>query len=257
MLVPLFEFVVSPCARVDRDAGVIRDVKVLGYASANGRRYTPESVRRAVALYEGVRVNVDHPPSTRPEAERPLAARFGVLKNVAVREEGLFADLHYLRSHPLAEMTAEAAERMPEALGLSHNAEGRVAQQAGQTVVEEIVRVRSVDLVADPATTRSLFEEAPPNRQDDTTRQRQEARRRLESLGVPFDTELVEAVACVSDELQRQALIEALGRLAATASRRPSFAPRSSEPFWDAARPRAFPADAAGFAKSLRGAARA
>ena len=80
-------------------------------------------------------------------------------KDVAAREDGLYGDLHYLRSHPLAEMTAEAAERLPEALGLSHNAEGRVAQSGGTAVVEEIVRVRSVDLVADPATTRSLFEE--------------------------------------------------------------------------------------------------
>ncbi|MBW3600568.1 MAG: hypothetical protein KY475_25310 [Planctomycetes bacterium] len=255
MLIPLHEFVISPAARVDREAGVIRDVKVLGYASANGRRYSPEAVRRAVALYEGIRVNVDHPPPARAEAERPVAARFGVLKGVAAREDGLYGDLHYLRSHPLAELTAEAAERLPEALGLSHNAEGRVSQNGGVTVVEEIVRVRSVDLVADPATTRSLFEgesvgdslrESPL-----VTRGASDPhwRRMLEAAGVRADDVIVEALACLPDDAKRQDLIESLSAI----SRGPSFSPRprSCEPFW-ATRPVAFPADAAGFVKALR-----
>jgi hypothetical protein len=55
-------------------------------------------------------------------------------------------------------MVVEAAERMPEALGLSHNAEGKVSSKNGEVLVEEITRVRSVDLVSDPASTESLFE---------------------------------------------------------------------------------------------------
>lgn len=251
MLISLQEFVVSPCARVDREAGVIRDVKVLGYASANGRRYAPEAVRRAIGLYEGIRVNVDHPPAARPEAERPLAARFGVLKNVAVGEEGLFGDLHYLRSHPLAELALEAAERLPEALGLSHNAEGRVASEAGQPVVEEIVRVRSVDLVADPATTRSLFEGV-----GGSLRELHEA---AQGTSGPLAA-LVETLASLADDDQRQALIDALAQLAQRPARHGPHAParrfsprtpRSSEPFREA-RPGAFPADPAAFIKALR-----
>ena len=36
--------------RVDREAGVIRDVKVIGYESANGYTYTPKSVEAALPL---------------------------------------------------------------------------------------------------------------------------------------------------------------------------------------------------------------
>ncbi len=253
MLISLQEFVVSPCARVDREAGLIRDVKILGYASANGRRYSPEAVRRAVGLYEGIRVNVDHPPSARPEAERSLASRFGMLKSVAARDDGLYGDLHYLRSHPLAELTAEAAERMPEALGLSHNAEGRVAQQAGQAVVEEIVRVRSVDLVADPATTRSLFEGEPQGDAGLVTHGasdlHSEELRRLEAAGLRGEPVLIEALMGLPDEARRQALVDWLVGLApgAAATKRP----RSSEPFWQTSRPAAYPADAASFVKAL------
>jgi phenylpyruvate tautomerase PptA (4-oxalocrotonate tautomerase family) len=77
---------------------------------------------------------------------------------VRLEADGVYADLHYLTRHPLAEMIAEAAERMPEALGLSHNAEGRTTRQGDAEIVEEITRVVSVDLVSDPATTLGLFE---------------------------------------------------------------------------------------------------
>jgi hypothetical protein len=268
MLVPLLEFVVSPCARVDRESGVIRDVKVLGYMSSNGRRYSPEAVRQAIGLYEGIRVNVDHPPAARPEAERPLSARFGILKNVAARDDGLYGDLHYLRSHPLAEMTAEAAERMPETLGLSHNAEGRVSQVAGQTVVDEIVRVRSVDLVADPATTRSLFE-GEANGGDSRSESPIEGtrsvpvtlvtrgasdlhcRRLLESAGLAGDDAIVEALILLPDDDKRKALVEAILR-AIREKPQLTLRPRSCEPFYLADRPGSFPADAASFVKALR-----
>jgi hypothetical protein len=148
----------SPHALVDAAAGVIRNVKVLGVVSKNGRRYPTETLDRAAPLYEGARVNVDHPDPRRVEGPRRLSDRFGVLKDVRRQDDGLYADLHYLRSHPLASLLAEAASRMPETLGLSHHAEGRVRQAGEETIVEEIVRVRSVDLVGEPATTCGLFE---------------------------------------------------------------------------------------------------
>jgi hypothetical protein len=47
--------------RVDRDSRTIYGVKVLGLESSNGRRYTAESLRAAIPLYEGRSVNIDHP----------------------------------------------------------------------------------------------------------------------------------------------------------------------------------------------------
>ena len=109
-------------------------------------------------LYEGARVNINHPDRDRPITDRAVVDRFGVLKNVRIRDGGIYADLHYLRQHPLAEMIAEAAERLPKALGLSHNAEGRTSHHQTAEIVEEITRVISVDLVSDPASTSGLFE---------------------------------------------------------------------------------------------------
>lgn len=146
----------SASTQVDRDAGVIRNVKIIGLESANGRGYSPKALREAKHFYEGLSVNIDHPEKA--NGKRGVKDRFGKLENVREQADGLYGDLPYLKSHPLAEMIAEVAERMPEQLGLSHNAEGRVAVRGGKNIVEQITRVRSVDMVSDPATVRGLFE---------------------------------------------------------------------------------------------------
>lgn len=152
----LREFVESKSLNVDRQAGVIRDVKILGHESANGRSYSRGAISKARGLYEGMRVNVDHPK--KPGESRGVSDRFGKLVNVREKSDGLYGDLQYIKAHPLAEMTVEVAERMPDQLGLSHNAEGRMAKRGGKQLVEEITKVHSVDLVSDPATVKGLFE---------------------------------------------------------------------------------------------------
>ncbi|MGO9597438.1 MAG: hypothetical protein ACLP7Q_05395, partial [Isosphaeraceae bacterium] len=52
------------------------------------------------------------------------------------------------------------AEHAAENVGFSHNVEARTSRRGDRVVVEAILRVQSVDLVADPATTRGLFESA-------------------------------------------------------------------------------------------------
>lgn len=143
--------------------GVIQGVKVLGLESRNKRRYTPAGVRKALSLYEGASVHIDHPLDSLgrvdPPRQRTADSKFGQLRNVRVEGNGLRADLHYLQSHPMAGRVAEAAERMPNAFGLSHNIEytGRTDRD-GTLIVESIDRVRTIDLVPNPATTKSLFE---------------------------------------------------------------------------------------------------
>ncbi|RIK71918.1 MAG: hypothetical protein DCC68_26935 [Planctomycetota bacterium] len=179
---PLQEFIDSRGAdlRVDDRAGVIRGVKILGLASRNGRRYLPAALENAVALYEGAKVNVNHPKGA-ANAPRDYQERIGVLRNVAFRETdadghggddrggndrggGLFGDLHYNPRHALAEQLAWDARHAPENVGLSHNVLAVTSRRGDETVVERIERVQSVDLVADPATTRGLFEAADGER---------------------------------------------------------------------------------------------
>jgi hypothetical protein len=146
--------------RVDRTQSLIRGVKILGLESRNGRSYLPEALAAASALYEGAKVNVNH-PRTVAAAPRDYQDRLGSIRGVSFRAgEGLFADLHYNPKHALAEQLAWDAEHAPEHVGFSHNVEARTAQREGRTVVEAILTVQSVDLVADPATTSGLFEAA-------------------------------------------------------------------------------------------------
>jgi len=157
----------SPDMRVDREKGVIRGVRILGPSSLNGRKYAPQAIERARSLYEDRPVNIDHPGGDTHSAQRRVSDRFGWLKAIEFREGGLRGELHYLKSHPQAEAVIEAAERNPALFGLSHNADGRLSRKGSEYLVEEIVGVRSVDLVADPATTKSLFESLQEQSMDD------------------------------------------------------------------------------------------
>ena len=142
---------------VDRLAGVIRGVKILGLESRNGRTYLPEALAAAAPLYEGAKVNVNHPKGG-PAGPRDYQDRIGVIRSVKAGGEGLFADFHFNPKHALAEQLLWDAERAPENVGFSHNVEARTTRRGDRVVVEAITRVQSVDLVADPATTRGLFE---------------------------------------------------------------------------------------------------
>jgi len=210
--------------RVDRAAGVIRGVKILGLESRNGRTYLPAALAEAARLYEDAKVNVNHPKQG-PSAPRDYQDRIGSIRGVALRPgEGLFGDFHFNPKHALAEQLIWAAEHAPENVGFSHNVEARVARRDGRVVVESIVRVQSVDLVADPATTRGLFEAAPeaesvelaePFRRQDASAGAVESVRDLEAQY----PELVQSVRRERDEEVRR-LAEEVERLAALVASR-------------------------------------
>ena len=155
--------------RVEPGGGVIRGVKILGLESRNGRTYLPETLAEAAPLYEQAKVNVNHPRGN-PLGVRDYQDRIGVIRNVAVRPgEGLFADFHFNPKHALAEQLIWDAEHAPENVGFSHNVQARTVRRGDRVVVEAITAVQSVDLVADPATTRGLFESAPDPADADRT----------------------------------------------------------------------------------------
>jgi hypothetical protein len=144
--------------RVDRESGVLRGVKILGLKSRNGRSYSPDALKEAATMYENAKVNVNHPQG-HPSAPRDYRDRLGQIRGVEFRpDEGLFGDLHFNPKHAISEQLVWDAEHAPENVGFSHNVEARTAKRGEAVVVEAITRVQSVDLVADPATTRGLFE---------------------------------------------------------------------------------------------------
>jgi hypothetical protein len=145
--------------RVDRAGGVLRGVKLIGMESLNGRRYRAEALAAAVGLYEGAKVNVNHPKDG-PLAPRDYRDRLGVIRQVEFRPgEGLFGNLHFNPKHAIAEQLAWDAENNPRNVGFSHNVLARLTRDGEQTVVEAITHVQSVDVVADPAATQGLFEQ--------------------------------------------------------------------------------------------------
>lgn len=149
--------------RVDRQQGVLAGVKLIGLTSRNGRRYREQALASAVGLYEGAKVNVNHPKDG-PLAPRDYQDRLGVIRGVEFRAgAGLFGDLHFNPKHALAEQLAWDAEHNPRNVGFSHNVEAKLSRTNDGVIVEAIARVRSVDLVADPATTDGLFEQEDPS----------------------------------------------------------------------------------------------
>ena len=233
--------------RVDRAAGVLRGVKLIGLESLNGRRYRPEALSAAVALYEGAKVNVNHPKEG-PLAPRDYRDRLGVIREVEFRaEEGLFGTLHFNPKHAVAEQLAWDAEHNPRNVGFSHNVLARLTRDGAQSLVEAITHVQSVDLVADPASTRGLFEGLDGAAIEDAKPQAalgaesgllvQEAMKRGDRL----EAELRESLAREASLRQELALREA----------RESGRPRSSEP-WALAQRGARVETAQEFARALR-----
>lgn len=155
----LYEIVQSRDLQIDKEKGTIAGVRILGPKSSNGRTYSPEAIKGAIGMYEGRAVNTNHPPRGAPNQERQVGDRVGWLENVKQDADGgLSGTLNILTTHPMAGPVMEAADRNPRLFGLSHNVEARSRRDNGTTFVEEITKVRSVDLVSDPASTKSLFE---------------------------------------------------------------------------------------------------
>lgn len=261
---------------VEATRGVLRGVKLLGLKSRNGRRYAEAALRSAIGLYEGAKVNVNHPERS-PLSARDYRDRLGVVRNVRLeRGEGLFGDLHYNPKHALAEQLEWDAEHASQNVGLSHNVLARTRREEGGVVVEAITQVQSVDLVADPATTAGLFEQqgaddSSPGSEDpaDPVREplerlvaerveaerRAEVQRLLEAHGLgpdsdapaPSDAALRALVAAGEENVLP--LIEDRARVAAwvRTGRRPES--REQPPFFSEA-PEA-PADAEAFVEAI------
>lgn len=155
--------------RVDREAGIIYGVKILGQVSSNSHgasgidetRYADAAMRAAIPLYEGVPVNFDHPPKSLRGDARAFNDRAGKFKNVTLREgDGLYGDLKVFKSDPRSAKLMESAESddMNDLFACSHHAFGQTVRQGRTLLVTKIPTVKSVDIVTDGGTVRSLFE---------------------------------------------------------------------------------------------------
>jgi len=162
----------SKSLTVDRAAGIVRGLKVLGFNSRKQdgtikRVYTEQAVERAVkaGMFEGVVVN--YSPHSQDamrvgtKDSRPATETLGKLVNtkfVAGSGGGVVGDLLYLKSVAFSETFCEACERMPDVWGLSAMLDGTFKMEGEVQYVTKIEFVKCVDLVRNPATTQSLVE---------------------------------------------------------------------------------------------------
>lgn len=141
---------------VDAEAGVIRNVKFLGNDSENGRRYGLKVRQQSIGLYEGCRVNLNHPEGR--NLERRVQDWVGELVNVRAQTDGNYGDLRLRTKHPEYEGLIEAASKFWKNFGLSHVAFGDEVKKGNVQDVRSIDQVMSVDIVTEPATCSNLFE---------------------------------------------------------------------------------------------------
>ena len=144
--------------RVDADQGILYGVKLLGESSKNGRRYTGDAIKNAVALYEDRKIYVNHPRRDELSDDRKFESWAGVSRNPIARHDGIYGDIHLRKKSDYFEGIIEAAERFPNSVGFSHVADGTSRLDGDTEIIESITEVFSVDLVTDPATTAGFFE---------------------------------------------------------------------------------------------------
>lgn len=152
-----FETWYSQPSRVDRDKGILFGCKLLGRTSKNGREYSDKALQDAAKLYESLGIDLDHHKDKK--TERSLRDLIGLRpKNVEVRQDGVYGDVHLLLSDPYSAKILEAADRDPAVFGFSHEADLSGSKQKGKVMVESVRKVHSLDMVRHPATTQGAFE---------------------------------------------------------------------------------------------------
>jgi len=154
------------------NGNIVEGVKVLGLESRNGRSYLREAVKKALPKYEGKWVYIDHrllsaslPPGS-TEQPRGIAEKFARIINARIDETGgIRSDLKFNPRHPFCQIFLGWLETDTEALGLSHSVEGLMRRDTttNKDIVYEITDVESVDIVSEPATTKSILESMNPN----------------------------------------------------------------------------------------------
>lgn len=138
--------------RIDREAGKIYRVKVLGWVSQNGYQYSPDGGKQNYGQYEQMAIGIDHDYESTP---LKVDKTWGVLSQPNWEEDGIYADMDYLKSHPLTERVLEDLERGTGLFSLSSVNASPVKK--GKVVTSW--NPKRCDLVVRGATTKTLLEQ--------------------------------------------------------------------------------------------------
>jgi hypothetical protein len=155
------DFVVES-GSIDRANSIVRNVRVVGSRSKNGRKYPVPVLEKHLELYAAP-VNVGHHrhPITGMPVEVPPYDKFGRLLEPRVRDSGIHAHLKYNPKHVFAEPFLWACENDQKAYSFSPFKQVKWLPQLdkdGDRVAESILNVVSVDIVDTGGTTSGIFE---------------------------------------------------------------------------------------------------
>lgn len=149
--------------RINRELSVIEGTTLIGAHSKNGtkgRRYSSAALKKIASMAEGLPGYLNH---VAPE----LAFKPRDVKDIAVRHrnvrydpttETVRSDMHVAPHH--ADLVFGLAETFGDHIGNSLVSKGLVTMEGDTEVVQDVVALRSADIVSDPASTRGLFEGA-------------------------------------------------------------------------------------------------
>lgn len=192
--------------RIDKERLIIRNVQVLGPVSANGRKYPPETQRKALLLLEGVKAYLNHPRASEVAEPRDVKDLIGEHRNVRVVGDRTVSDMHLVDTPLVRDYVLPIAESKPHLFGNSIVARGKMRKdEDGSVVVEDILAVRSVDLVAEPATTSNLFAENKSFRSAEETMNLQDLTVEILKKERP---DLIEAILSSKKEEEKIAALE-------------------------------------------------
>jgi BMFP domain-containing protein YqiC len=147
--------------RIDREAGILYGVRLLGTESLHGYRYAIDAQKAVVGRFEGMALGVDHDYDGR--AMR-VGDAWGTITNPRVDDRGSLGDVRYLKSHDRTEQILEDAERGIGLFSISPVCTACVEDRATRTVTS--FAPKRCDLVVRGATTRTLFEQFSGGAQD-------------------------------------------------------------------------------------------
>ena len=146
--------------RVDEENSRISRVAIMNSVSRNNRVYSDKAMASILKLAEGTKSFLDHGNAfTGGSSVKDILGRF-----TRPTKDGntIYANLEVLKNSPGRDMIFEIATSFPEMAGFSINARGKFADATdpqGREVVEDVVALRSVDFVGNPATVNGVWEQ--------------------------------------------------------------------------------------------------
>lgn len=153
--------------RIDRERGVIEGTAIITNHSSNGtnhkRLYSDKALQQIAKMSEGLPAFANHVAPDQAFKPRDVRDIIGRHHNVRFVKgpDGVgrvMSDLHVVDHHQ--PWVFSLADRMGDMVGNSLVSKGTVKMEGDTEVVDDILQVRSADLVSDPASTRGLFESA-------------------------------------------------------------------------------------------------